>query len=128
MPMPMWVAEVNKRLFNRIELRRGERPVLSHVGRSTGRHYRTPLEVQLIDGGVIIVLMYGSESDWVQNVLAAGTAELSVGDDELTLTNPRVVTKEAALGQLPDTMKPPPEFLKVDEYFQLDIAEHTPPV
>ncbi len=32
MPVPAWIAQVNKRLFNKVELKRGVRPVLTHVG------------------------------------------------------------------------------------------------
>ncbi len=76
MPMPRWVARINKRVFNPMELRRGVRPVLTHVGRSSGKTYRTPLDAHLIEGGYIFIVMYGSDSDWVQNVLAAGAATL----------------------------------------------------
>ena len=30
--MPKWVAKVNKRTFNKLELKRGKRPVLTHAG------------------------------------------------------------------------------------------------
>ncbi|MGF1595335.1 MAG: nitroreductase/quinone reductase family protein [Acidimicrobiales bacterium] len=56
----------------------GNRPVIRHVGRSSGRPYRTPLEALPVDGGFIFTLVYGSRSDWVQNVLAAGEATLEV--------------------------------------------------
>ncbi|MGI9595428.1 MAG: nitroreductase family deazaflavin-dependent oxidoreductase [Acidimicrobiales bacterium] len=123
MPMPMWVAEINKRLFNKIELKRGERPVLNHVGRSSGSAYRTPLEVHAVDGGFIVALMYGPEADWAKNVLAAGSASLDIGGDRFELVKPRVVTRSAALAKLPDTVKPPPDFLKVNQYFEMDVAD-----
>jgi deazaflavin-dependent oxidoreductase (nitroreductase family) len=121
MPLPMWVAQVNKRLFNRIELRRGARPVLTHVGRSSGKTYHTPLDAHRVDGGFIFILMYGSGSDWVRNVLAAGTASVKVGSEEFELESPRVVSKDAAWQQLPEKTKAPPGFLKVTEYLQMDI-------
>jgi len=31
MPVPMWVAQVNKRFFNRLVLRRGKSPVVTHM-------------------------------------------------------------------------------------------------
>ena len=33
MPMPRWWAQINKRVFNPLELERGRRAVLRHVGR-----------------------------------------------------------------------------------------------
>ena len=63
MPMPLWFGKINKRLFNPGELRRGKRPVIEHVGRTSGKTYLTPLEVLEIDGGYIVVLVYGSGAD-----------------------------------------------------------------
>ncbi len=73
MPMPLWFGQINKRVFNKMELKRGVRPVLTHVGRSSGKVYRTPLDAHPVDGGYLFILVYGSGSDWVQNALAAGT-------------------------------------------------------
>lgn len=121
MPVPKWVAQVNKRVFNKLELKRGVRPVLTHAGRSSGATYHTPLDAHPVDNGYIFILMYGSGSDWVQNVLAAGTAMLKIDGDEFELVSPRLVTKDVAWQQLPATAKAPPNFLRVTEYLQMDI-------
>ena len=121
MPVPMWVAQVNKRVFNRMELRRGVRPVLTHVGRSSGKVYHVPLDAHPVDNGYIFILMYGSESDWAKNVLAAGTARLKVGGEEFDLKSPRLITKDEAWEQIDVATKAPPNFLRVTEYLQMDI-------
>ena len=120
MPMPLWFGHVNKRVFNKRELKKGVWPVITHIGRRSGTTYRTPLEATPVDGGYIFVLMYGSRSDWVQNVLAAGSASLRIGGQEIELTSPRLVNEHAAWQLLPPTKKRPPRFLKVDEYLQMD--------
>ena len=121
MPMPLWFGHVNKRVFNKRELNKGVRPVITHVGRTSGTTYRTPLEATPVDGGYMFVLMYGSGSDWVKNVLAAGSAILSIDGEEIELTAPRVVNEHAAWQLLPTTKKRPPSFLRVDEYLQMDV-------
>ncbi len=121
MPVPMWVARVNKHVFNPVELRRGVRPVLTHVGRSSAKTYRTPLDAHPVDGGYIFIVMYGSDSDWVQNVLAAGAAKLEIGGDEFELVSPRLVSKEDAWQLLSATTKAPPNYLRVTEYLQVDV-------
>ena len=78
MPMPLWFGHVNKRVFNKRELNKGVRPVITHVGRTSGTTYQTPLDATPVHGGYMFVLMYGSGSDWVKNVLAAGSASLSI--------------------------------------------------
>ena len=50
--------------------------VLTHVGRKSGKVYRTPINVFRIPNGFIIALTYSSQSEWVKNVLAAGGCEL----------------------------------------------------
>jgi deazaflavin-dependent oxidoreductase (nitroreductase family) len=123
MPVPRWVAKVNKRFTNPQALKRGEWPVLTHVGRTSGATYRTPLEAHPIDDGYIFVLMYGSDSDWVQNVLAAGTATLDIGNDTFELVHPKLIPKEDAWQLLPAETKRPPGFLRVGEYLQVDVLE-----
>jgi len=123
MPVPRWMAHVNKRVFNPREIRKGERPVLTHVGRSSGTTYQTPLDAHAVDGGYIFIVNYGPNSDWVQNILAAGTASLKVEGQQLELTNPRLIAKDEAWGQLASTSaKEPAGFLKVTDFLRMDTA------
>ncbi|WP_344842551.1 nitroreductase/quinone reductase family protein [Nonomuraea dietziae] len=91
MPMPLWWGHVNKRVFNPLTIARGKSPVLTHVGRVSGATYRTPLDAHPVDGGYLFILVYGSRSEWVQNVLAAGGARLQVDGREVELAAPRLV-------------------------------------
>lgn len=122
MPMPLWWGHINKRIFNPIALRNRKWPIIRHVGRTSGREYRTPLDAHAVDDDFIFILVYGSRSDWVQNVLAAGEATLESDGVEHRLTQPRLITKEAAWKLLPADTKPPPEFLNVSEYLQMTRA------
>lgn len=65
--------------------------VVEHVGRSSGRRYQTPVVATEIDGGYAIALPYGSNTDWLKNVLAAGRATLRSGGLIHHLEEPRVV-------------------------------------
>jgi len=121
MPVPMWVAQVNKRVFNPRELRNGQRPVLTHVGRSSGTTYQTPLDAHSVEDGYVFIVMYGSGSDWVRNVMASGAAKLRVGADEYDLVSPRMISKEEALQRMSTDTKTPANFLKVTDYLHMDI-------
>ncbi len=121
MPLPKWLAQLNKRTFNKMEIKRGKRPVLIHLGRSSGKEYHTPLDAHPVEGGYIFIMNYGADSDWVRNILSAGSARLKVGGDEVELESPRVVTKDVALPQLPANTKTPPDFMNVTEFLQMDI-------
>ncbi len=122
MAAPRWLVRINKRVFNPVELRRGRRPVLTHVGRRTGTVYRTPLDAHPVEGGFVFVLVYGAGSDWVRNVLATGTAQLQVDGQRVELRGPRLVDAEEAVDVLPDTVKLPPSIMKVTEFLWMDTA------
>jgi deazaflavin-dependent oxidoreductase (nitroreductase family) len=55
---------------------------LTHVGRTSGRAYRTVLEVIGTDastGEVIVVSGFGPRADWYRNLRANGQAEIRIG-------------------------------------------------
>lgn len=124
MPMPLWWGQINKRLFNPRALENGKWKVMNHVGRSSGRHFRTPLDGYEVDGTYLFILVYGSGSDWVQNILASGEATLEAGEEILELTSPRILAAETAWGILGE--KPNTGFVKVEEFLQMDIASRGP--
>jgi deazaflavin-dependent oxidoreductase (nitroreductase family) len=66
--------------------------IVTHVGRTSGRAYRTPVNAFRADGGYIIALTYGPESDWVKNVLAAGSCALLTRGRWVRLSDPRIET------------------------------------
>jgi deazaflavin-dependent oxidoreductase (nitroreductase family) len=121
-PVPKWVAKVNKHTFNKAEIKRGKRPVLTHVGRRSGRSYHTPMDAHGVDGGFVFFPMYGPDSDWVMNVLAAGTASVSKDGADYDLTNPRLISRNDARQQVAAGTKMPPEKLNIDQYLQMDLA------
>jgi len=103
MPLPRWLAHINKRVFNPIEVRRGARPVLTHVGRSSGKTYRTPLDAHRLPDGYLFIPLYGPRTDWVRNVLAAQGAQLSVDGRHIDLRAPRLVKKKEIWPLVPPT-------------------------
>src|SRR5437764_12538928 len=46
--------------------------VICHRGRHSGRSYRTPVNAYRRGQTLAVVVLYGEETDWVQNVLADG--------------------------------------------------------
>ncbi len=122
MPMPRWWGHINKRVFNPRAVASGKWPVLTHVGRTSGTTYRTPLDAHPVAGGYLFVLVYGSGSDWVQNVLAAGHARLRVDGHDVELTTPRLVDEREADDALPDEVPRPPRVLRITEFLRMDLA------
>lgn len=84
MPFPYVVAKFNKRVTNRfiepIARRTSGFAVVHHQGRSSGRPYRTPINVFALEADVIAALTYGTRADWFKNVQAGGgSLETSTG-------------------------------------------------
>ena len=90
-----WLAKINIAFTNRItSLFAGWFPgfgILTHVGRKSGKVYRTPVNVFRASNGFIIALTYSSQSEWVKNVLAAGGCELQTRGKKNQLSAPKVV-------------------------------------
>ena len=121
MPLPRWLAHINKRVFNPIEVRRGARPVLIHTGRSSGRTYRTPLDAHHLPDGFLFIPLYGPRTDWVKNVMAAQEARLIVAGREIELRSPRLVKKTDIWPLVPTTTKAYPGISSESELLRMDI-------
>ena len=80
MPAPRWLAQANKiglnRLTSFIAPWAPGWAVVIHRGRRSGRTFRTPLWAFRRRDGFVIALTYGSDADWVRNVIAEGGCEL----------------------------------------------------
>jgi len=123
MPMPRWLARINKRVFNPIEIRRGVRPVLIHVGRSSGKTYRTPLDAHPLPDGYLLIPMYGPRTDWLKNVLAAGSARLRLAGKEVELESPRIVKQKDVWPLLLKPAKIPPGISGDSDLLQTDVRQ-----
>jgi deazaflavin-dependent oxidoreductase (nitroreductase family) len=104
-PIPRVVARLNRVGFNRVSRHVAAWlpgfGVVVHRGRRSGRTYRTPVNVFRADGGFLIALTYGADSDWVKNVVAAGEAELLTRRRRVRVTAPRVYHDESRRGTRP---------------------------
>jgi deazaflavin-dependent oxidoreductase (nitroreductase family) len=90
-----WVAAFNLAVTNRITSRFADRlpgfGIVTHVGRKSGKVYRTPVNVFRAPEGFLIALTYGRESEWVKNVQAAGGCQLETRGVRRLLSAPTIV-------------------------------------
>ncbi len=90
-----WLAKINIAGANRVTgLFAGWLPgfgILTHVGRKSAKVYRTSVNVFRAPNEFIIALTYSSQSEWVENVLAAGGCELKTRGKTYQLSAPNVV-------------------------------------
>ncbi len=121
MPYPRWLAKINKRVINPKQIRKGEYPVVTHVGRASGKTYETPLGAFPTRTGYVLVARYGPESDWVRNILAAETATLRIDGEDRSLDTPRLVSQEEALDVLVSD-EPPADFTKAEDFVLMETT------
>jgi deazaflavin-dependent oxidoreductase (nitroreductase family) len=100
MRVPRAVARFNRRLTNPLALSLGgwapTMGTLEHVGRKSGKRYRTPLNIFDTDDGYVVLIGYGPESHWVKNVLAGGAAAIRKHGKTVPVVNPRIASKAEA--------------------------------
>jgi deazaflavin-dependent oxidoreductase (nitroreductase family) len=66
--------------------------ILSHRGRSSGRTYRTPINVFRRGDDYYFFLTYGSDVQWVKNVLATGSCSIEARGRLVELVDPELIT------------------------------------
>lgn len=96
MAIPKAVARFNNHVTNRVS-----RPlarhlpgfaVVTHVGRRSGRTYHTPVNMFRDGERYVFALTYGADSQWVRNVMAAGSCEVRARGRTVRLCEPRIFT------------------------------------
>ncbi|HEX5938423.1 MAG TPA: nitroreductase family deazaflavin-dependent oxidoreductase [Actinomycetota bacterium] len=65
--------------------------ILTHVGRTTGRTYRTPINVFRRGDDYVFFLTYGPEVQWVKNVVSSGRATLHTRGRDVNLVDPLLI-------------------------------------
>jgi deazaflavin-dependent oxidoreductase (nitroreductase family) len=107
MPLPRSLAMFNRTVTNHVT-----RPiachmpgfgVVIHVGRRSGRQYRTPVNVFTRSGGWRFALTYG-EADWVRNVLEAGGGLLESRGRVARFVDP-VLVEDASVRDFPPVVR-----------------------
>ena len=73
--------------------------IVEHVGRKTGRSYRTPVSAFVRGDVVTVRLPYGTDRDWVRNVVAAGGGVIERRGRRMRVRDPQV-SKEGRIGSL----------------------------
>lgn len=69
--------------------------ILTYTGRTSGRTYRTPINVFRRGERYLFFLTYGSDAQWVKNVVAAGGCTIRMRGRDVRLVEPEVVVDPA---------------------------------
>jgi hypothetical protein len=93
--------------------------VVKHVGRTSGRDYETPVRAAATEDGFVITLPYGSNTDWLKNVMHAGSATLVNNGDEANVERPEVVRRDGAFEAFDAKDQRVQRLFGVDEYLRV---------
>jgi deazaflavin-dependent oxidoreductase (nitroreductase family) len=94
-PLPRALGRFNVRVTNRLLW-----PIVQflpsfgrvvHVGRRSGRVYRTPVNLFRRGEYAVLAMTYGTQTDWLRNVLTAGRFAFESRGGTLRLVQPQVI-------------------------------------
>ncbi len=126
MPAPRWLARFNLHVTNRIlwplATRMPGMGVVVHIGRKTGRGYRTPVLVFRRGSRFLIALTYGRDAEWVRNAVAQNGCELETEGRRLRLTNPYLFHDEKRRA-MPGFVRFVLGLLNVSDFLELQVSE-----
>ena len=123
MPLPHWLTRVNLAFGNRLLAPfTASLPgfgVLEHVGRRSGAVRRTPLTIfKRGPDRFVIALTYGTEVQWLRNVLAAGECRVRTRGRWIRLGTSRRFS-DPARRDVPWLVRPILRLLGVTEFLEM---------
>ena len=123
MPMPQRVARFNRRVTNPVLGVLSDRvppfASLHHIGRRSGRRYRTPVFAFPTTRGVVIALTYGTQVEWLRNIEAAGGARMVRRGTVLILSEPTLLHGSVGARLVPAVIRGPLRLMRVDDFVEL---------
>ena len=79
--------------------------IVRHVGRTSGRAYQNPVSAYPLGDGFVIPVLYGTQSQWVRNVMAAGRFTLRTKGRDYLLERPELIAPAQALAAYPTLLR-----------------------
>ena len=98
--------------------------LLRHVGRTSGAAYETPLGIERTEDGFVIAIVYGDRTQWVKNVLAAGSAEIVLEGETYPVGRPEVVPIAEANAYIGERDQRTSSLFGVTQALRLYHADH----
>jgi deazaflavin-dependent oxidoreductase (nitroreductase family) len=96
--------------------------IIRHRGRKSGKVYSTPVNIFKVDDGFVIALTYGSDVDWLKNVLTAGGCTIRYRNKKIELTAPVFVSTAEGMALLPAPARAILRAIRVTEFVKLHVV------
>ena len=95
--------------------------ILDYRGRKSGRAYRTPMIAVRHGDEWVFALTYGSDVQWVKNVVAAGEATLEVRRRKIRIVDPELMV-DPARRLMPPVLRQALGLMRVSEFLRMRPA------
>ena len=127
-----WVLNAVRRfaraLGNPFQMRSAGTPgayasVVRHTGRTSGRRFETPVVPVATDDGFVIALPYGSNTDWLKNVLASGSATIVNEGHTYRVDQPEIISTDAAAAYFPAKEQRSLRFFRIDQCLRVQRVD-----
>ena len=96
--------------------------VIEHTGRRSGKRYATTVVTDRTADGFIVGLSYGTQVDWLRNVLAAGRATIRCGGQTYDVVGPQVIDAASATPLLSAKYRRRYGWLPIANYVKFNLA------
>lgn len=126
-PFQSLIRANNKYLLNPLMLRLAGRrwwyaSVIEHTGRTSGNHFKTPIVADRAGEHLIVPLPYGTQVDWVRNVMTAGEATVVRKGRTYHVSAPELISPTQALPLLPRDRRRTYERVNIGHFLRMRIA------
>jgi deazaflavin-dependent oxidoreductase (nitroreductase family) len=127
-----WVRNAARRFHhavgNPLQMRSAGTPrasasVIRHRGRTTGKTYEDPVWAVPTEDGFVIAIVYGSRTDWLQNVVASGAATIVHEGGTYRVDRPQIVPIESVRAYFPAAIQQIHRRIRVDKCLRVRRAE-----
>ena len=95
--------------------------ILRYRGRTSGKDYRTPMNVFRRGDHMVFALTYGPDVQWVKNVLAAGELDVRTMGRTVHLVEPELF-HDPEQREMPFHVRPFLHAMRVTEFLRMRIA------
>lgn len=100
--------------------------LLHHRGRTSGTAYETPVSIKRYDDDLVIAIVYGQRTDWLRNVLAAGSAVIVLDGETYHVGQPQIVPMESVANAFSTGDQRLNRVLAIDEALRLRVVQDPP--
>lgn len=123
------VVAFSKRFMNPSQMRTAGTPgayagIIRHRGRVSGTAFETPIGIVADGPSFLVALPYGSRTQWLRNVLAAGTADVVHEGRTYRVDAPELIPMASVVDRFSTSDQSGFRVLRVDQALRLRNLDH----